>query len=729
MVNAPANFRAITVLRDQPNVVIAVGKAGMIATSRDGGKHWFVANRTDNDLLTVIQLPRTRQVWAAGDNGTLLISDDDGETWNSATSGTGNSITALRYRLNGDKVYAFGDYAFQILTPYWERSAVGNINVTHTLMGLRASLELPRLPASAQPGFDIRAVRVRERDFANRIQIPVKVAPPPTHSHQWNLDFDLGNLNPHPGEAFDLEACVTQNKYVRCIPLPEISAVPWVDYQKHKTMIATVGSLAGFGAGLTILLFTYPLAILAIYRRAFVYEAVAKSGIPGADLIKIVLSGTLVPFFVFQQRTLQAWTLKHRRGFRTRWDNDLRKSALVREDSRYVSLPVETDNDVIDQPNASLLLPMFNQDALVEIVGPGGIGKTTLLKQIAAWMFDNRPTRGNSRFSIPVFVEAHQDDLAQYLGHKLKAICGEDITPDFAREILKRGVIVLYVDGLSELDPKFRDKLTKEIEQIPVANILITSREVFQFGAALVKTLRPKPLDSKTLLEFVIRLLADLPDELTDRNTMELQYDLSIRIARLLPTGLNAAPLTPLLVRLIVGRAVALLEQGRTFDELPASIAEAYFDYVLQLVRTAEVPDRILALAVVKQLAKASTDTRFVPGPFNLQRALDAIKSGTDEHRLVAAERLIASGLLVKENVGLQVISQFVLDPIAEFCSAYAYAEECGHDLVLWRELRNKVKGAGDSATGFRSALVAVVRAYSTKGLCTEAALPLLTTD
>ena len=55
---------------------------------------------------------------------------------------------------------------------------------------------------------------------------------------------------------------------------------------------------------------------------------------------------------------------------------------------------------------------------------------------------------------------------------------------------------------------------------------------------------------------------------------------------------------------------------------MPGSIAEAYFDYVLQLVRAAEVPDRVLALDVVKGLAKAATGTRFIPGPFNLQRTL-----------------------------------------------------------------------------------------------------------
>lgn len=743
-----SDFNGITVLHDYPQSVIAAGKGGTIAMSRDAGRHWVIKTPTTKDLYAVMQLPRTRQVWAVGDNGVLLISDDEGESWNIVTSGTGNPLRALGYALDGDKVYAFGNYAFQIFTPFWERSPVRSVELTRSLTGLRAVLETPTLPISPAPTFDVRAVRAKELSVANRMQIPVKLTTPSVGTRRWQLDFNLGSLNPHPGEAFDVETCVTQNDYVRCIPLPEVTAVPWVDYEKHKGVIATAGGIAAAGMALTILLFTYPLAILAIYRRAFVYEAIGKSGILGAELIKVLLSGTLVPYFAFQQRTLKAWSMKHRAAFRTKWQEDLRKSGLapgreraddgesqagaprgLRGESRYVPLPVETDEGVIDQPTPSGMLTLFEEDGLIEIVGPGGIGKTTLLKQLASWMFDNRPRNAKRWFSMPVFVERHTDDLAEYLSKKLKSICVEEITTEFAREMVKRGVIVPFVDGLSELELKFREKLVKEIEQLSIANMVISSREIFHFGAAAAKPLRPKPLDSKTLLEFVIRLLADLPEELSSRNTVELQYELSIRIARLLPTGSANAPLTPLLVRLIIARAVALLREERSLDELPDSIGEAYIDYVRQLARAAEVPDRVLALDVIKALAKASTGERFTPGRFNLQRSLDAIEARTEESRLAAVERLIAAGLLNKESVGLQTVCQFALDPIAEFCSAYAYAEECGFDMTRWRELRDKLDRTEDSATGFRSALVAVIRAYSPKGVCTVKALGLFTDE
>jgi photosystem II stability/assembly factor-like uncharacterized protein len=722
-----STFNAITVLQDRPRIVMATGDGGTIATSHDGGAHWRVSTWTSSNLTSVIEVPRTGQVWTAGSSGTVLISDDRGETWNVANSGTGNDFYSLSYALNEDRIYAFGKYAFQIFTPNWERWSVSRVQVARTLTGLRATIELPRLSTSPSPAFAVRAVRMRELDETSRIEIPVKVIPPAANAHSWELDFDLGNLDPHPGETFDLEACITQNSFVRCVPLPAVTAVPWIDYQKHRTPITIAGVMVSFGIGLTILLFTHPLSILALYRRAYIYEAVGKSGLPGAEFIKLMLSGTLVPFFAFQRRTLDAWALKQLPAFRLRWAEDMQRSGLARDESAYVPLPVELDNELIDTPTAARLLPIVKDEAITEIVGPGGIGKTTLLRQLAAWMLDSRPRVDKLPFPLPVFVEQHKGDLSEYLRKKLKATCSEGITADFTSELLKRGGVVLFFDGFSELEPEFRDKLSKEIQQMSIRSIVISTREVLSFGATTARPLRPKALESKTLLDFVIRLLSNLPPELSSLNTMELQYELGIRISRLLFTESAGAPLTPLLVRLNVERAIDLLRAGRSLDELPGSVGEAYVEYVLQLVRAAGVPDSVLALDLVKVLAKTSLGDRFTPGRFSVQRTLGAVAAGTEEAKLAAIEKLIAAGLLMEETVGLQVLCQFALDPVAEFCAAYAYAEECGFDMKRWGELRDKLKRGDGSATGFRAAVVSVIRAYSAKGLCTEGALQVIT--
>jgi hypothetical protein len=65
----------------------------------------------------------------------------------------------------------------------------------------------------------------------------------------------------------------------------------------------------------------------------------------------------------------------------------------------------------------------------------------------------------------------------------------------------------------------------------------------------------------------------------------------------------------------------------------------------------------------------------------------------------------------------------FLLDPVAEFCAAYAYMELFGFDIERWRTFQAQLNQVGSSASGFRGALNLVVQLGADKGLCsTEAA-------
>lgn len=726
-----ADFNTIIVLRNRHRNVMAAGDGGNLAISHDGGEHWRVTAVAGRSLFSFIQVPVSGQLWLAGWDGTLLISDDEGETWNAASSGTTNDIFALSSDARGERIYGFGARgAFRIFNLLRERWRVESVHVDHTLTGLRSTLVLSGLPLTPTPTFTVRAVRIRERDSGNRMEVPAKATPPSHAAAAWQVDFSLDNLNPHAGETFDLEACVTQGNFARCIPLSEVTAVPWIDFAKHKTAIFTATALLSYALLLSLLLFIRPLTILWLYRRAYIFEAVEKLGVPGAGFIKFFLSATLVPFFAFHRRTVDAWGKKHLLAFRSRWTADLQKASPAAEVSSYIPLPIEVDGDLITTPGSERLLKIFAKPGVVEILGPGGIGKTTLLKQLATWIYEaNLANDRTLTGMLPVFVEPHQDQLTEYLRKKVEVICGEDNPAEFALKALKQGRIIPFIDAFSELTSDFRSKLMKEIEQITVRSLIISTREEIYFGSHPRALLRPKPLDSKTLLYFITTLLSHLPEELSALNTMGLQLDLGTRIVHLLNSGSDQSPLTPLLARLYVERAIDLIDSGKALDELPRSIGEAYLEFVQLIVRTANISDNILALALVKILAKASLGDNFLPGRFNLQRALDASGIGAAEARMDIFRKLLSAGLLGKEDVGLQVLCQFALDPVAEFCAAYSYAEECGFDTNRWRDLIGRVTTNGHSAKGFKTALFSIVMAYSGKGLCTSDALQLLVTD
>jgi len=80
------------------------------------------------------------------------------------------------------------------------------------------------------------------------------------------------------------------------------------------------------------------------------------------------------------------------------------------------------------------------------------------------------------------------------------------------------------------------------------------------------------------------------------------------------------------LVTLYVERAIDILSRKQSLDDLPSTVAEAYFDFLRQLFRdTAQIgADRMLA--AVKATAKLSLGERFVPARFSSDAALRTIE-------------------------------------------------------------------------------------------------------
>ena len=69
----------------------------------------------------------------------------------------------------------------------------------------------------------------------------------------------------------------------------------------------------------------------------------------------------------------------------------------------------------------------------------------------------------------------------------------------------------------------------------------------------------------------------------TLRIPISSQLELGRRLAEVAMLDDAELPITPLLVRLYVERALHLLDKGRNLDELPGSIPEIYFDYLRQV--------------------------------------------------------------------------------------------------------------------------------------------------
>jgi hypothetical protein len=670
----------------------------------------------------------SKQILAVGEHGRLLISDDNGDSWYPGNSGTTNDLESISPVNRGEKFYIVGvSGSFVKYTMGSQRFEIGDIVLDHLLSNVHVHIALPGLQTIPPPQFRIRAVRSSELNRVAPVDLPTQVTPPEEGENQWKSSFDLSSLSPQPGESFNLQLCFSQGTFSRCIPLPQLTVVPWIDFNKNKKWIVPLGVMAFALVFLTVLLIVRPLRILTLYRKAVIYDLIEKSSIPGAGIVKLLLSLTLLPTFAFHRRTLDAWIDEHRDAFRNRWNKDLAAAAIIQSSSAYVPLPVEfqsvTTNYLVMEPSAENLGRLLAGPNAITIVGPGGIGKTTLLRQFAGWLFDSAYTRSTFlRCAVPISIESYSGTLKEYLRRKLESITGQEVSPEFLCHLLIKLRLALFVDSFSELPPGVQQQMIRGFEESSVMSLVISSRSQIDIRWVGKVGLFPKPLDSRTLLYFITALLSQLTVEKSHLNTMELQLELGGKIVRVMKTGGGEIPLTPLLVTLYLNRAIDLLSVGKSLDELPASVAEMYFDYIRLLLRsTAEISTEEM-LAAVKAIAKMSLGERFVPAKFSFEAALRSIEFGPAASKDSVLRALITAGILIQEELGLGNSLQFVFDPLAEFCAAYAYAEEIGHDVERWGSFMNRLGDAGPAASGFRTAVAMIAETYGPKGLCpTEA--------
>lgn len=75
----------------------AVGEAGTVLTTGDGGVTWQVRTSGATEDLCAITVVAHRSLWAVGSGGTVLHSDDAGVTWERQTTGAATELHAVQF--------------------------------------------------------------------------------------------------------------------------------------------------------------------------------------------------------------------------------------------------------------------------------------------------------------------------------------------------------------------------------------------------------------------------------------------------------------------------------------------------------------------------------------------------------------------------------------------------------------------------------------------------------
>ena len=732
----------------------AVGENGTILHSSDG-EHWSAqTSGTQNNLYSIYGTSDGRSLWAVGENGTILRSLD-GEHWAPQTSGTHNNLLSIYGTSDGRSLWAVGENGTILRGstigryPYIAEARIAGQGVVGTR--LEWQVTCPE-GDNANASVEVSGRSYRHRSDPSRDTLLTQQGQPRSDScgfHQMKFDPDIVDVRPGESAYFDITfmtSRLTQHYTFNGV------YEPWKWFRDYWPWLAAITLILSVVTTLFGLLHVKPLWIIYIYR-ALKLAQIDKLSIPGlGPHLRFALKVfTLLPYFVAHPRVLGAWVNANRGKLAAAWDPNTppeNPQGGSHANTLYIPLPMRVGNsnsgEIIHEPNASWVATLFSGPrAVVEIVGPGGAGKTTFARQVGRWALDSgRPGRFPGHPMLPVWIDEELDSgdhtLVKAVKAKLAALLpDEEIEGDILNALLKKQRMVVIVDRLSERSGVTQALISSIYTSARVEALVITSRtQVRPIGSEPV-FLYPQPLNESNLIKFMLALIDDwaqhspvprgsgnMPLDTLSEGALsdpESQLDLAKRLTLLFRSaggeGHEERAILPLTVRLFVEEAIRILNLGRSLDELPVSLPDVYLRYLERVNPEAPTAKNFMTnedfLRAGMVLAKLALGDDFIPKEFFKDDARNALKQSgwTEQTKTDPIQRMVDNGILLEKTVVGHVRLRFVLDPVAENLAASAYVRECRGNVRCLDELSSNAH----VSPGFQAAVNLARRAWGSE--------------
>ncbi len=463
---------------------------------------------------------------------------------------------------------------------------------------------------------------------------------------------------------------------------------------------------------LLVLFWLWPLGLVKLYNWIAGSEASKASWVPRAVS---VASAGLLPALAKHPRTLSAWARQHLQKHHERFNLE----DTVRQSSQYIPLPLRRKcrgaEVLIKEPTAGdIRAELARNRSVLQLIGEGGAGKTTLAVQIGHWAIE-----GNGSHPIlPLLIEEDTKDLLGVIRRNLQGWVGEELKSDFVKALLERGFLLPIVDRLSERSAETQEYIRTIHGSIAVGVMAVTTRRPINFEGGDQVRLYLQPLKEENIAHFITGLLTLQPPPSPFPNLSSSAEFLG-RFAKVIRLGEKEVDVTPLLVKLYVDRAVEAKRAGASLDDLPGSIPDLHFAYLRHVnpqdLGAANRLSNEAMLRAAESLGVLSLGDDFVPKEFLKSKARTTLGDldRDDPSKLDPIARLIENGVLREDEMGTDSLLRFTLDPTAEFLAASALAKECSTDIAKWKALLADLHGRGNETQEFQLALQLTHQAYS----------------
>ncbi len=464
-----------------------------------------------------------------------------------------------------------------------------------------------------------------------------------------------------------------------------------------------------------------PICLLLLWiRPSWLFRLFAWMDTEESRFQKVRLVGTIFLFlgqrYLFSKRVLRAEFTNELLIDRVK--KTFEDKGTASERLQYIQVPILINGISESELTVNRLRSLFDPDPTVLFVrGEGGIGKTSLLCHIArtSMALTSNKRTVSDHCLIPVLIEAkHLPDsgkveLAALVKRELENLTGRvsKISLLMTRKLSEHGLVLILLDGISELPKVARMALLPNNSSIALRRVVYSGRQLFEMDGMTTGIIDPQKIPAQRLFGFIEEYLV-AHGQRNKFSTSDL-FDICGKFVGI--TG--ERPMTPGVVTLFAAM-LSNLDKLPLVSQLLTSIPRIVLTYTNQVYRNIETESVMIA-----ELSRAIKLVAWLCIRNGFQLKAINISTIRDEFASNGIEVTVLNSLLkARGPVGLNRLERdrvvFTDDFVAEYLAAFYLVDLYGSDVQQWLEFFKSIEQTAASeshAKAFLSACFTVIRA------------------